>query len=228
VNAVSTSPRLAPSILSADFTRLGEQVKAAEEAGASQIHIDVMDGQFVEPITMGQIVVSAVKRATALPLDVHLMTVDPDHLLPTFREAGADWITIHVEASPDPEKSIAAIHALGAKAGISIKPDTPLDAVINLLPLVDLLLIMTVEPGFGGQPLIPHTLEKVRAAEALRKSHKYSFAISVDGGINLKTIAAAVEAGASILVVGSAVFNAAASVAENMTRLKTALGGEKT
>lgn len=224
---VTPSPRLAPSILAADFTRLGEQVQAAELAGASQIHIDVMDGRFVEPITMGQIVVSAVKRVTHLPLDVHLMTVDPDHLIPSFREAGADWITVHAEASPDPMRSIAAIHALGAKAGLSIKPNTPLDSIIHLLPAIDLLLIMTVEPGFGGQPLIPHTLEKVRAAEALRESQNYGFAISVDGGINITTIADAAQAGASIFVVGSAVYNTGASVAENMARLKQALEGEK-
>ncbi len=192
---------IAPSILSADFTRLSEEIKDVTKAGCDWLHVDVMDGHFVPNLTIGPPVIRWIRKVTKLPLDVHLMIEEPMRALKEFREAGADWITIHVEACQNVKKTLAAIHPLGAKAGLSLRPKTDVNKLAPYLGLVDLILVMTVEPGFGGQKFMPEMLAKVRF---LKKN--FSGLISVDGGINSKTICEARLAGADVFVAGSAIF----------------------
>jgi len=200
--------KIAPSILSADFGRLAEEVRAVDEAGADLIHVDVMDGRFVPNLTIGPIVVRAVRAATHLPLDVHLMIVEPEKYVEEFAAAGADIITVHVEACVHLHRVIHQIKALGKKAGVSLNPHTPVSMLDHVLGDLDLVLIMSVNPGFGGQSFIPAALDKIRALAAKKKADRRfsSIDIEVDGGVNAKTAGSVVAAGADILVAGSFVF----------------------
>jgi ribulose-phosphate 3-epimerase len=200
--------RIAPSILSADFGRLADEVRAVTDAGADLIHVDVMDGQFVPPITIGPLVVEAIRRATSLPLDVHLMIETPARQVAEFARAGADGITVHVEASGDTAAVLAAVRDAGAKPGLAVNPPTPLERVRPFLGGIDLLLVMSVNPGWGGQPFVDGSMEKLAAARRLRDETGGRFAIEVDGGIKPHNAAAAAAAGADVLVAGSAVFGA--------------------
>ncbi|MDD4012969.1 MAG: ribulose-phosphate 3-epimerase [Candidatus Omnitrophica bacterium] len=192
---------IAPSVLSADFSRLGEEIKAIEKAGADWVHIDVMDGVFVPNITIGPLVVKSVRDHTGLFFDTHLMIQDPVKYVDEFAKAGSDMISFHVEACPAPEEVIARIRRAGKKAGISVKPGTPLSYIEPILKMVDMVLVMTVEPGFGGQSFMEDMMPKIRELRT-----KFSGIIQVDGGINVGTAAKAVAAGANVLVAGTAVF----------------------
>ena len=197
---------IAPSILSADFSRLGEEVKAVERVGADWIHVDVMDGHFVPNITIGTLVVEAVKRVTELPLDVHLMIEDPDQYLEDFARAGSTLMTVQVEACVHVHRTIQAIKALDVKAGVALNPATPLSTIEWILEDVDLVLIMSVNPGFGGQKFIPQALQKIRDLKAMIRAKNPNVLIEVDGGINQETIQSAADAGADVFVAGSAIF----------------------
>jgi ribulose-phosphate 3-epimerase len=222
---VGTKPevKLAPSILSADFARLGEQVAEAANAGADYIHIDVMDGQFVPPITIGAPVVAAIRKWTGLPLDVHLMIETPERQLEQFAKAGADIITVHIETCPDIRQVVRSIKDLGAKAGVSLNPGTPASAVSKILPEIDLLLVMTVNPGYGGQPFIESTLEKIANLRAELDEKKLPAELEVDGGINIEVAPRVVKAGARVLVAGAAVFSAGKTVAQALKELRESL-----
>lgn len=200
--------KIAPSVLSADFLKLGEEVKAAEDAGADLIHVDIMDGRFVPNITIGPPVVAALKRATGLPLDVHLMMVEPENYLEEFVKAGSDYLTVHQEASLHLHRTVQQIKELGVKAGVSINPSTPVSTLEDIVHDVDLVLIMSVNPGFGGQSFIPIALEKLRQLKELIKAKglKNTPEIEIDGGIKPDNARAVVEAGAEILVMGSAFY----------------------
>ncbi len=200
--------RIAPSILSADFSRLGQEVKALEAAGADLIHVDIMDGHFVPNISFGPMVVEAIRPHTSLPLDVHLMIENPDLYLEDFRDAGADWITVHAEACTHLHRTLSAIKATGARAGVVLNPATHHSAVEYVLDHLDLVLLMSVNPGFGGQAFIPEVLGKVRALRKAIREKGLDVPIEIDGGINASTAKAAGSAGASILVAGSAVLGA--------------------
>lgn len=197
---------IAPSILSADFSRLGEEIRAVEQAGADVIHIDVMDGCFVPNITIGPLVVSAVRRVTALPLDVHLMIADADRYIQDFAGAGADWITVHVEACPHLHRTIGQIKALGKKAGAVLNPATSLATLDWILPELDLVMLMSVNPGFGGQSFIESVLPKITRLRRRLDEIGSSAGIEIDGGVSPATIAGIAEAGANIFVAGSAIF----------------------
>lgn len=197
---------LAPSMLSADFRNLGEEIKAVEKGGASYLHIDVMDGIFVPSISFGMPVIKSIRSATKMVFDVHLMIVDPIRYISEFAASGADLITFHLEAAEDPGAVIDEIRKCGCKVGISIKPKTPFEDVIPYMDKVDMLLIMTVEPGFGGQKMIPETLEKVRAARQYITEKGLQTDLQVDGGVKYDNIHLPLEAGANIFVAGSAVF----------------------
>lgn len=214
--------KIAPSILAADFARLGEQVAAAEAAGADQIHIDVMDGRFVPNITIGMPVVRAVRRVTTLPLDVHLMIVEPERYVEAFAEAGADVLTVHVEASPNLHRTLQHIRAAGMRAGVVINPHTPVTMLDHVWDLADLVLIMTVNPGFGGQQFLPTMLPKIAAARARIAAQGRDIDLSVDGGIDAQTAPQVVGAGANVLVAGSAIFGAPGGVAEAIKALRGA------
>jgi ribulose-phosphate 3-epimerase len=205
---VISAPLVAPSILSADFGRLSEEVRAVEAAGADWIHVDVMDGRFVPNITIGPVVVDAVRRATRLPLDVHLMIVEPERYVDAFRHAGADRISVHVEASPHLHRTLQHIRALGARAGAVLNPHTSEETLRHVLGDLDLVLVMSVNPGFGGQSFIPSALPKLRALRAAVDAAGLDVAIEVDGGVAPATAGAVVAAGARVLVAGSAVFGA--------------------
>ncbi len=199
--------RLAPSILSADFGILKEQLALIDEAGAHYVHFDVMDGVFVPSISFGIPVLKSIRKYTKSLFDAHLMIVDPIKYVEEFAKAGADIITVHVEACKNLDETINAIKSCGVKAGVAVNPDTPVSALKPYLDKVDMVLIMTVNPGFGGQKLIPHTIEKVKEVVELREAGKLNFDIEVDGGINLDTIDSVLEAGANIIVAGSAIFS---------------------
>lgn len=197
---------LAPSLLSADFADLKNAVNLIETNGGKVVHIDVMDGRFVPQISYGQPVVKCLRPLTDLPFDVHLMVEHPEEQVDTFAEAGADWITFHHEASIHSHRLIQRIHDLGKKAGVSIVPSTPVSAISELLEYVDLVLVMTVNPGFGGQKLIPSCVKKITELKKIREELNFNFMISVDGGVNSKTIQSVVEAGSDVVVSGSAFF----------------------
>lgn len=196
--------QIAPSILSADFTRLGEQVATVAAAGADVIHIDVMDGHFVPNITMGPLVVAAVRRATSIPLDVHLMITEPDRYLDAFVQAGAGTVSVHLEACTHLHRTLTRIRELGARAGVAINPATPVDAVQDVLDQLDQVIVMSVNPGFGGQQFIPRTYDRIRALRALLGPRPVD--IEIDGGVDATNARALVEAGASMLVAGAAIF----------------------
>jgi len=200
--------RIAPSILSANFAALGEEIRKVEEAGAHLLHVDVMDGHFVPNITVGPPVVASIRKATKLPLDVHLMISDPDKYIPAFVEAGANMLTVHAEATVHLDRTLNFIRSQNIGAGVSINPATPLAAVEHGLGLADMLLIMTVNPGFGGQRFIPYTVEKIRQARQVIENRNYRCVIEVDGGIDADTMPEVIRAGAEVLVAGSAIFHA--------------------
>lgn len=199
--------KIAPSILSANFSKLGEEVKEVEKGGADYIHVDVMDGHFVPNITMGPLIVEAVRPVTKLPLDVHLMIENPDAYIDTFAKAGADYITVHVEACPHLHRTIQHIRSLQVKAGVAVNPATPVEMIRHVLNDVDLVLVMTVNPGFGGQTFIDTVLPKIRQVRQLVSENGLDVEIEVDGGINAETAKLCVDAGANVLVAGSAIFN---------------------
>jgi ribulose-phosphate 3-epimerase len=215
-----THPKIAPSILSADFARLGAHVKEAEMAGVDYIHVDVMDGHFVPNITIGPLIVKALRPVTALPLDVHLMIKQPERYLADFAEAGADILTVHVETCPHLHRTIQHIKELGVKAGVTLNPATPLVTLEEVLPEVDQVLIMSVNPGFGGQSYIPGSTAKIARLRAMLDAINSPAELEVDGGINPITIKEVVTAGATVLVAGSAIFNQRASVADNVQLLR--------
>jgi len=217
--------KIAPSILSADFTRLGEQVAEAEAAGAYYIHVDVMDGHFVPNITMGPLVVEALQRATELPLDVHLMIEEPERYIFRFAEAGADIITVHVEVCPHLYRTVQQIKEMGLRAGVALNPATPLASVEEILPFVDLALLMTVEPGFGGQDFIEGMLPKIERLRRMLDERGLSCELEVDGGINAQTAPRVVAAGANVLVAGEAIFGAEEGIAEAMKRIRRSIQG---
>jgi len=198
--------KISPSILSADFTRLGEEIGAVERAGADYIHVDVMDGHFVPNITIGPLIVAAARRATRLPLDVHLMITDPDLFLDDFVAAGADIITVHAEALYHMHRSIQLIKEAGRKAGVSLNPATPADVLEYILDDLDMVMIMTVNPGFGGQAFIPEVIPKIRKVREMIDKRGLDTEIEVDGGIGPGTIAGVASAGADVFVAGSAIF----------------------
>jgi len=201
------SIRIAPSILSANFAALGEDIRKVEQAGAQLLHVDVMDGHFVPNITIGPPVVKSIKNATKLPLDVHLMISDPDKYIPAFVDAGATTLTVHAEATVHLDRTLNFIRSQNVLVGVSINPATPLSVVEYALGLADVLLIMTVNPGFGGQRFIPYTVEKIRRARQLIDERNYGCTIEVDGGIDARTVPDVVKAGAQVLVAGSAIFH---------------------
>ena len=197
---------LAPSILSADFARLGEQVHAAADGGGSVIHVDIMDGHFVPNLTFGPPVVKSLRKVTKLPLDCHLMIENPDEFVPAFAESGADWISVHQEACRHLNRTLHLIKSHNCLAGVVINPATPVNAISEVLDIVDYVLVMSVNPGFGGQKFIPATLHKVRQLAEIRIQRRLNYRIEIDGGVALDTITDVVRAGAEILVAGNAVF----------------------
>lgn len=218
-----TSPvRIGPSVLSADFLRLGEQLAEIERAGADYLHFDVMDGRFVPNVSIGLPILEATRRGTTLPIDVHLMVVEPERWVEDFAAAGADVLTFHAEGVTHGHRLAEAISALGKEVGLAINPATPLSAVEEMLPYVDQVLVMTVNPGFGGQSFIPGMLGKIERLRAMIEQARPDCVIQVDGGINPETIADVVAAGATSVVAGSAVINDRASIADNLAALRAA------
>src|SRR5699024_11139191 len=201
--------KIAPSILSADFAKLGEEIKDVEKGGADYIHVDVMDGHFVPNITIGPLIVDAIRPVTDLPLDVHLMIENPGQYIEAFAKAGADIITVHHEAVVHLHRTIHLIKDHGVKAGVVINPATPVHAITEILPYVDMVLVMTVNPGFGGQSFIHEAVPKIKQLDELRTSNGYTYEIEIDGGVNKDTAKLCTDAGADVLVAGSAVFNEA-------------------
>jgi len=224
ISQVTLKPRsrieLAPSILSADFTRLGEQVLEAEQAGADRIHVDVMDGHFVPNITVGPLVVQALRPATSLPLETHLMIENPEKYIPVFAGAGANIITVHVETCPHLHRTIQQIKELGCRAGVTLNPATPLISLEEILPEVDLVLVMSVNPGFGGQRFIEASLNRIRHLRQILDSKGLRADLEVDGGINEETAPQVIAAGANVLVAGYAIFGAANGIAAALNRLR--------
>jgi len=221
--------KIAPSILAADFARLAEAVQSAEAAGADYIHVDVMDGHFVPNITVGPPVVQALRRVTRLPLDVHLMISDPLRHIPAFAEAGADGLTVHVEATPHLHRALQQIRDLGVRPGVSLNPATPAVAISEVLNDVDLVLVMTVSPGFGGQSFIEHTLHKIAQVREMLERAGSQAELEVDGGIGPQTVEQVVAAGANVLVAGTAIFGAPEGVAAAIEVIReAALRGQRT
>jgi ribulose-phosphate 3-epimerase len=213
--------RIAPSILSADFAKLGEEVRAISEAGADYIHIDVMDGHFVPNVTIGPLVVEALRSHSDRPFDVHLMISPVDNFVPAFAEAGADIITVHAEAGPHLHRTIQLIAGLGKKAGVALNPATPVSAVEDVLDSVDLVLVMSVNPGFGGQTFIPSALDKIAALRRMIDASGRAIDLEIDGGVNADNASQVIAAGADVLVAGSASFRGGSAVyAENIRRLR--------
>ena len=217
--------RLAPSILSADFTRIGEAVRMAEDSGADLIHLDIMDGHFVPNLTLGPQAVSSIKKITQLPIDVHLMVENPGFFIPLFHEAGADWISIHVETSAHLHRDISLIKELGRKAGIALNPATPIHLLNDILKELDYILVMSVNPGFGGQKFVDATRQKIRKLRSWIGGQNLSIPIEVDGGINPANAESLIRDGAEILVVGAAIF-AAKDPVRVIARLKDIMAKE--
>jgi len=216
--------KIAPSILSADFTRLGQQIAEAEAGGADWIHVDVMDGHFVPNITIGPLVAAAAKRSTSLTIDVHLMIQNPERYLAAFAEAGADILTVHVETCPHLHRTVQQIRELGVRAGVTLNPATPAEALSEVLPYVDLVLVMSVNPGFGGQSYIPTSTAKIaKIRRMLDEGGLGDVELEVDGGVTPDTVGDVTRAGATTVVAGSAVYNRRAPVADNLARLRAAI-----
>jgi ribulose-phosphate 3-epimerase len=215
--------KIAPSILNADFGHLGDAVQRAEAGGADWIHVDVMDGAFVPNLTLGPMVVEGIRRATSLPLDVHLMIEDPRRYIGAFREAGADWMTIHLEADRHPHRTLAEIRACGARAGLALNPGTPVALAAELMDELDLLLIMSVNPGFGGQPFIETALRKLNDARDLARERNPTCEVEVDGGVKLANAPDVAEAGATVVVAGSFVYLEGDGPEANIAALRRAL-----
>ena len=213
---------LAPSILSADFAHLADQVSRAAEGGGTVIHVDVMDGHFVPNITLGPQLVRSLRKATKLPLDCHLMIENPDQYIPAFADAGADWISVHFEATRHLDRTLNLIKHHGCQAGVVINPATPVEALSEVLDIVDYVLVMSVNPGFGAQPFIPNSLHKLMKVKDLRERKNLNYRIEVDGGVALDTVAKVVPAGAEILVAGNAVFGQGDPTSNARKLLKTA------
>lgn len=218
---------IAPSILTADLGHLADAIREAEDAGVDAFHLDVMDGQFVPNITFGPLIVETIRKLTTLPLDLHLMIVSPDRYVQTFAEAGATSITVHQEVCWHLHRQIAQIKELGLRAAVAINPATPLSAVEEVLPDLDMLLVMSVNPGFGGQSFIPRTIEKVRRARSLLDAHGTNVDLQVDGGVGTGNIARLVAAGATSFVTGSAVYNRTQSVRDSVRALRNALSPDQ-
>lgn len=199
--------KIAPSILSADFAKLGEEIKDVERGGADYIHVDVMDGHFVPNITIGPLIVEAIRPVTKLPLDVHLMIENPDLYIESFANAGADYITVHVEACKHLHRTIGLIKSLGVKAGVVLNPATPVNMIQHVIKDIDMVLLMSVNPGFGGQSFIPEVLPKIREVKAMAEQFNPMLEIEIDGGVNEETAKLCIEAGANVLVAGSAIYN---------------------
>lgn len=197
---------LSPSLLSADFSDLTSEFKFIEEKGSSFVHIDVMDGHFVPQVSYGQPVISSIRKCTKLPFDVHLMIERPENSIVSYIESGADFVTFHIEATCHADRCVQLVHDAGKKAGIALCPATPLSAVEELLPFVDIVLVMSVNPGWGGQKLIPYTIEKIRKLADIQREKNFKYLISVDGGINQETLEDVLEAGTDIVVSGSSFF----------------------
>jgi len=215
--------KLAPSILSADFGRLGEQVAEATKAGADYIHIDVMDGHFVPQITVGALVVAAIRKWTNLPLDVHLMIEAPEQQISQFVDAGADIITVHIEACPDIPRVVQTIKQAGIKAGVALNPGTPIDTLTEVLSSIDLVLVLAVNPGFGGQTFIEAMLDKVARLRAELDRKSLATELEVDGGINAEVAPRVVRAGARVLAAGSAVFSSGQTISEALGKIRASL-----
>jgi ribulose-phosphate 3-epimerase len=218
--------KIAPSILAADFTRLGEQIQQAEAGGADLIHVDVMDGRFVPNITMGPLVVRAARRVTRLPLDAHLMIVEPEKHIEAFAQAGADRITVHIEASVHLHRTLMLIRSLDCQAGVALNPHTPASALSEIMHMVDQIIVMTVNPGFGGQRFIDETLPKITRLREMIAATGRAVDLELDGGINTGTIRTAVRAGADVMIAGSEIFNEGGTVQENIAALRRAATGE--
>ncbi len=217
---------LAPSILSADFTRLGEQVREIEQNGASLLHIDVMDGRFVPNITMGPLVVEAVRRITQMTLDVHLMIVEPERYVEAFAQAGAGIISVHLEASPNLHRTLEIIRDAGCKVGVAINPHTTADSLRDVMGMIDVVNVMTVNPGFGGQSFLHSMMPKIARLRAMAGDIQRDIEIEVDGGINAETAQAAVQAGATILVAGTAIFGHPKGISAGFAQMTSAIVGE--
>jgi ribulose-phosphate 3-epimerase len=217
--------KIAPSILSADFSRLKDEIQAVEAAGADWLHVDVMDGHFVPNITIGPVVVESIRRVTAIPLDVHLMITDPDKYAPEFIKAGADWVSIHPDTCVDPNASLRKIRELGARASIAVNPDVPLEHVEACFPDADMILMMTVFPGFGGQAFIPGVLPKIEALRKLVDQRKLPVLVEADGGIKTNNIEQLVRAGAEVIVSGSGIFKTP-DYAKTIRQMRRAVGQE--
>lgn len=215
--------KIAPSILSADLTKLGESLAAAQEGGADWIHLDVMDGHFVPNITIGPLIAAAARRATDLPLDTHLMIENPDAYIEAFVDAGVDSLTVHVETCPHLHRTLQRIHEAGARAGVALNPATPIAAIEEILPWVDLVLVMSVNPGFGGQKFIEPMLDKVRRIRQSIDDSGSSAELQVDGGVGTGNIGAVAGAGATVVVAGTAVYNDSATPGENLRALRAAV-----
>jgi ribulose-phosphate 3-epimerase len=199
--------KIAPSILSADFSKLGEEILAVEKGGADYIHIDVMDGHFVPNITIGPLIVEAIRPVTRLPLDVHLMIENPDQFIEAFAKAGADYITVHVEACRHLHRTVQNIKSFGIKAGVVLNPATPVESIQHIIGDIDMVLLMSVNPGFGGQKFIPEVLPKIRKVKEMAEQKGLDIEIEIDGGVNSETAKLCMEAGANVLVAGSAIYN---------------------
>ncbi len=219
----ASKKKIAPSILSADFAHLADEVKAVEEAGADIIHVDVMDGHFVPNFTIGPPIVAAIKKVARRPLDVHLMMTNPDDFIPEFVEAGSDYLTVHVETCPHLHRTIQSIKEKGIKAGVTLNPATPISSVEAILSEVDLLLIMSVNPGFGGQKFIPSVMDKIKAARKMIDAQGLKVELEVDGGLKVDNVGAISSAGADIFVAGSAIFGSK-DYKQTITKMRQAIG----
>ncbi|MCI0527488.1 MAG: ribulose-phosphate 3-epimerase [Nitrospira sp.] len=215
--------KIAPSILSADFAHLADEIRAVEEAGADIIHVDVMDGHFVPNFTIGPPIVAAIKKVARRPLDVHLMMTNPDDFIPEFVEAGSDYLTVHVETCPHLHRTIQSIKEKGIKAGVTLNPATPISSVGPILSEVDLLLIMSVNPGFGGQKFIPSVMDKIKAARKMIDAQGLKVELEVDGGLKVDNVGAISSAGADIFVAGSAIFGSK-DYKQTITKMRQAIG----
>ena len=220
---MSNTIKIAPSILAADFARMGEQVQEAEQGGGDLIHIDVMDGRFVPNLTMGALMVDAARRSTKLPLDVHLMIVEPDHLLADFAKAGANRISVHVEACPNLHRTLQTIKALGCGVGVALNPHTPASFLSEVIHMLDVIIVMSVNPGFGGQAFLPEVLPKARQLRQMIEASGRDIDLEVDGGVNTQTAKLCVDAGINVLIAGSSVYNPKFSVKAGIDAIKQAV-----